>query len=132
VAQEKTKVDLVYILLIRSLFIILGGYMYGKRDGVDFTPALWNSFSTKIQSSLFWRSFYGYGSIVSAMLSINFAPESIAVSIMTTVVFVSVVVGYVFGGETISTYEILSISGGFIGVIMMVNEQFLFKDPAYF
>jgi len=66
------------------------------------------------------------------MVAINFAPESIVVSIMTTVVFVSVIVGYAFGGETITRWEILSISGGFIGVIMMSNENFLFKDPPYF
>lgn len=51
---------------------------------------------------------------------------------MTTVVFVSVIVGYVFAGETLSTWEMLAISGGFIGVLMMTNEGFLFVEPKSF
>ena len=74
VAQEETKVKLEHILTIRSAFIILGAYVYGKKDGINFTPQMFFSFDKEIQASLFWRSFWGYGSIVSAMAALCYCP----------------------------------------------------------
>ena len=69
-AQEGTEVKLEHILTIRSAFIIVGAYFYGKKDGIDFSPKMFLSFDSTLQASLFWRSLWGYGSIVSAMAAI--------------------------------------------------------------
>lgn len=81
----------------------------------------------ELKKSLFWRSFYGYGAIVAAMIAIKLCPVSIAVSIMMSQVFMSSLAGYLFNSEIISRMEIMSICGGFIGVLILTNERF-FND----
>ena len=80
--------------------------------------------SNDLKKSLWWRSFYGYGAIVAAMIAIKLCPVSVAVSIMMTQVFMSAFAGYLFNNEIISRIEILSIFGGFIGVLVLTNEHF--------
>jgi len=84
IAQEATNVDLSHIVMLRSLYIMLGAYLYGKWDGVDFSPSVYIGYEYKIQKLLFLRSLYGYLAIVCAMVSIMLCPASIAVSIMMT------------------------------------------------
>lgn len=62
------------------------------------------------------------------MIAITICPVSIAVSIMMTQVFVSTLTGFFLAGEKISVYEIISIIGGFFGVILLVNDQFFTSD----
>lgn len=77
-----------------------------------------------MKKSLFWRSFYGYGAIVSAMMAILLCPLSIANSIMMTQVFVSTIAGYLLNKEKLTNWEIFSIFGGFVGVLLLTNEHF--------
>lgn len=77
-----------------------------------------------LKKSLFLRSFYGYGAIVAAMIAILLCPVSMSVSIMMTQVFMSALAGYFFNNEIISRMEILSICGGFFGVLILTNEHF--------
>ena len=123
VAQNVTHVKLANIILIRSFIIILGAYIYGKRDGVDFSPSSFMNLPSRIKNSIFWRSFYGYGAIVAAMAAIQLTPVSISVSIMMTQVFVSAIVGFLLANETLTSSEILSIIGGFTGVLLLVNDN---------
>ena len=84
VAHHVTNVHVKHVVLIRSIIIILGAYIYGKKDGVNFGYSTIRQFPYHIQKSLFWRSFYGYGAILGAMIAIKLCPVSIAVSIMMT------------------------------------------------
>jgi len=102
---------------------MLGAYIYGRIDGVDMGFKVFANFDLKTQKSLFLRSLYGYGAIVAAMIAISITPVSIAVSIMMTQVFVSTLTGFFLAGERISVYEMISIIGGFFGVILLVNDQ---------
>lgn len=36
VAHDLTNVKVKHVVLIRSIIIIIGAYIYGKKDGVDF------------------------------------------------------------------------------------------------
>lgn len=36
VAHQLTNVEVKHIVLIRSIMIIIGAYIYGKKDGVNF------------------------------------------------------------------------------------------------
>ena len=36
-AHDQTNVQLAHIFLIRSMIIMLGAYVYGKRDSVNFS-----------------------------------------------------------------------------------------------
>ena len=100
---------------------MIGAYIYGKNDGVDFSTAAYFRLSEKIRSSILWRSIYGYGSIVATLAAIQLMPVSIAVALMMTTVFITAVMAYFFAGESLSEYEILSICGGFFGVVMLTN-----------
>lgn len=127
VAHEKTGVQISHIILIRSVFIMLGGQVYAWRDGKDTSLSKVNQLPFHMKKSLFFRSFYGYMSIVAAMISILLCPVSIAVSIMMTQVFVSALAGYFFNKEKMSKFEILAIIGGFLGVLILTNEHY-FND----
>jgi len=48
IAQEKTGVDLSHIVMLRSLYIMLGAYLYGKWDGVDFSPSVYYNYNYDI------------------------------------------------------------------------------------
>lgn len=83
-AHEITGVKLSHIVLIRSLFIMLGAQIYAWKDGKDTSLSAVLRLPANLKTSLFWRSFYGYGAIVAAMIAIKLSPVSIAVSIMMT------------------------------------------------
>lgn len=112
------------MFLIRSAIIILGAYIYGKRDGVNFSISKVRSFPHRMQKSLFIRSFHGFGAILAAMIAIQLTPVSVAVSIMMTQVFASSLAGYCLAGEKISVKEGLAIFGGFCGVLILTNDKY--------
>lgn len=126
-AHEITGVKLSHIVLIRSLFIMFGAQIYAWKDGKDTSLSKVYQLPIELKTSLFWRSFYGYGAIVAAMIAIKLCPVSVAVSIMMTQVFMSALAGYLFNSELISKKEIFSICGGFVGVLILTNEQFFNK-----
>lgn len=61
---------------------------------------------------------------MAAMVAIYHCPVSIAVSIMMSQVFVSTLAGYFFNKEIITRMEILSICGGFLGVLVLTNDSY--------
>lgn len=69
-AQVLTHVQLHHVLLIRSIFLMIGAYIYGKYDGVDFGYASFMNFPDKVKWSLFKRSMYGFGSIIATFMAI--------------------------------------------------------------
>lgn len=123
-AHEATGVKLSHIVLIRSLFIMLGAQIYAWKDGKSTSITKVYELPSHLKKSLFLRSFYGYGAIVAAMIAILLCPVSMSVSIMMTQVFMSALAGYFFNNERISRMEILSICGGFVGVLILTNEHF--------
>lgn len=48
IAMDATKVDLAHIILIRSLYIMLGAYCYGKISGADFSISVYTGFNKTI------------------------------------------------------------------------------------
>lgn len=83
-AHEITGVKISHIILIRSLFIMLGAQIYAWYDGKDTSVLKVLQLRSDLKKSLFMRSFYGYAAIVAAMVAILLSPVSIAVSIMMT------------------------------------------------
>ena len=63
---------------------MLGAQIYAWKDGKDTSLSSVARLPYNLKKSLFWRSFYGYGAIVAAMVAILLCPVSIAVSIMMT------------------------------------------------
>ena len=49
---------------------MIGAYIYGKYDGVDFGYTSFKNFPDKVKWSLFKRSMYGYGSIIATLMAI--------------------------------------------------------------
>ena len=88
---------------------MLGAQIYAWKDGKDTSIKCVSKLPNNLKSSLFMRSFYGYGSIVGAMLSILLCPASVAVSIMMTQCFVSAFVGFFLNKELLSRMEIFTI-----------------------
>ena len=77
----------------------------------------------KHQKQLFLRTFFGYLSITTGLLSIQLLPESISVSIQLAQVFSSALAGWLWAGENITVCEMISIVGGFFGVLITVNTS---------
>ena len=128
IAQDVTAVRLSHVVLIRSTMMILGAYVYGKRDGVDFSLSRFRDFPSHIQKSLFLRSCYGFGAVLAAMIAIQLTPVSVAVSIMMTQVFASALAGYILSNESLSVPEAISMVGGFAGVLILTNDN-IFGNP---
>ena len=59
------------------------------------------------------------------MIAIKLCPVSVAVSIMMMQVFGSALAGYCLSGEQLTCLEILSIIGGFCGVLVLTNHTLL-------
>jgi drug/metabolite transporter (DMT)-like permease len=74
------------------------------------------------------RSLYGYGSICTTFLAINLMPVSIAVSIMMSTTFVTALLAYFISGESLSYGEIITITLGFTGVLILVNPSIFESD----
>ena len=68
-------------------------------------------------------SVYGYVACVCAYRAIFLLPLSIAMSIMQCTAFVSSIMSYLFGGQSLSFKEIVSIIFGIIGCIMLTNPE---------
>jgi len=83
-AHEATDVRLSHIVLIRSLFIMLGAQIYAWKDGKSTSLVKVYELPIHLKKSLFLRSLYGYASIVAAMIAILLCPVSMSVSIMMT------------------------------------------------
>lgn len=82
IAHEVTGVQISHIIFFRSLFIMIGAQIYAWKDGKDTSPFKVLQLPYRLKRSLFWRSFYGFGAILAAMIAIFHCPVSIAVSIM--------------------------------------------------
>jgi len=124
IANEKCQPRLIYFLLARSACIWLGSFTYGKCSGIDFEYfglTMFKQFPENRKSRIFWRSFYGYGSYISAMISIHLLPVSVSISITMSAVFATVLLGYLVAGERISAREVITIIGGTLGVVMLTN-----------
>ena len=122
-AQELTHVKLTYVVIIRSIFLMIGAYVYGKNDGVTFGIDTFMSFPPIVRSSLIKRSLYGFGSIVVTFMAIQLMPVSIAVSIMMSTSFVTALLAYIMMGEKLAVSEVLTIFGGFMGVVVLTNPK---------
>jgi len=72
------------------------------------------------------RSFYGYFSIVGAMVAIKLAPVTVAVSIMMMMVFGSAICGFCLAGEKLGCGEVVAMIGGFFGVLTLTNAHLIF------
>ena len=63
---------------------MLGAQIYAWKDGKSTSIVKIYDLPIHLKKSLFLRSFYGYASIVAAMISILMCPVSMAVSVMMT------------------------------------------------
>ena len=102
---------------------MFGAQIYAWKDGKSTSISKVYELPMHLKKSLLLRSFYGYGSIVAAMIAIMLCPVSMSVSIMMTQVFMSALVGFFLNKEVLSRMEILSICGGFVGVLILTNEH---------
>jgi len=68
---------------------------------------------------------YGYGSVICTLAAIEMMPVSTAVALMMTTVFVTAIMAFIFAGESLNRYEVLSICFGFLGVILLTNPTVL-------
>lgn len=78
--------------------------------------------------SILKRSLYGYMTVIFTFLAVYLMPVSIAVSIMMTTTFVTSIIAWLWVGEKLSVKEIVYISGGFAGVLMLVNPSWFRLD----
>lgn len=128
VAHDLTSAQLSHIVLIRSVMVVLGAYVYGKRDGVDFSIQRFRDLPGHMQKSVFVRSLYGFAAVLCAMIAVHLTPVSVAVSIMMTQVFASALAGYALGNESLSAFETMSMVGGFAGVLLLTNDSLFGSD----
>ena len=82
ISQDLTAVKTTHILLIRSIFTLVGAYIYGKLDNVNFGFAAQSKMPRSVVYSLIKRSVFGYLAMLCTFLSITLMPVSVSVSIM--------------------------------------------------
>jgi drug/metabolite transporter (DMT)-like permease len=76
------------------------------------------------RTAIYWRTFYGLGSFMGAAFSIYFMPVSVSVSIQMTAVFFTAILAWLIANEPLSLFECFIILGGFIGVLIITNQNF--------
>lgn len=120
----------MYFLLVRSFFIMVGSFFYGKSDGLDFSMMgmpMFQKFTYHVQINIIWRSIYGFGSFSCTMISIHLLPVSVSISITMSSIFTTMVLGWVLANEVLSGQEIASIVGGTLGVCMLSYPEYFNK-----
>lgn len=131
-AAQKISVDIchphmVFFILFRSVMITTCSYLYGRHAGIDFS---WFGMGTffdlpgQTQGTILQRCFYGFTSYLMAMLCVSYLPLSISASILNAAVFMTCVLGYLLAGEHISCAQLTAITGGFAGVVLLLNPEF--------
>ena len=66
--------------------------------------------------------------VIFTFFAVYLMPVSIAVSIMMTTTFVTSIIAWLWVGEKLSMKEIIFITGGFMGVLMLVNPSWFRLD----
>lgn len=61
---------------------------------------------------------------MGAAFSIYFMPVSVSVSIQMTAVFFTSILAWLIANEPLSLFECFVILGGFIGVLIITNQNF--------
>jgi len=130
-AQENTEVHWKYIVFIRSVFLVVGGYICGKCCSVDFGYTALAGLPKRMKISLLKRGIYGYGAAVSTVISIELMPVSISISIMMSTVFLTPIVAFFIRNEKLSCLEMSVITGGVMGMIILTNPSWFTRDTEY-
>lgn len=74
------------------------------------------------------RCIVDYMGVAFMMLSVLLMPVSVSVSISRLQSFVTPVIAFFLIGETLGWAELLSLSGGFMGVIFITNPNLFQKE----
>ena len=69
-----------------------------------------------------YRALFGVLAMVFGIAAIQLAPNEIAASVLMVVVFLAPIIGFITNDESLSLWEMFSIVGGFLGVILMTNS----------
>jgi len=131
-AAQKISVDLclpqmVFFVLFRSVMITFCSYLSGKYASIDFSGfgmVTFYSLPRQTQGTILQRCFFGFTSYLMAMLCVSYLPLSISASILNAAVFMTCVCGYFLAGEHVSCHQLVAITGGFAGVVLLLNPQF--------
>lgn len=88
---------------------------------IDFSWSSFRQFNSKIQVSLFYRSFFGCLAILGQILAVQLMPLSVAVSIMMMTVFTTAILAWIILGDALTLAEIVTIVLGSFGMFMFAN-----------
>ena len=66
--------------------------------------------------------------MIFTFMAVYLMPVTIAVSITMTTTFVTSIIAWLWVGEKLSWKEILFITGGFMGVLLLVNPTWFRLD----
>ena len=91
--------------------------------GIDFRWSTFRQFNSKIQWSLFFRSFFGCLAITGQVLSVELMPLSVAVSIMMMTVFTTAILAWIILGDALTPCEIFTIIMGTFGMFMFCSAN---------
>ncbi len=118
--REWTKVTALQTSLFRAFGMTYFSYLYCKYHKIDHL-----NLPSSIAPTFFIRCVYGYISVTTMFLGVFLLPFSLAnVLIFTQPVFAAVV-GFLFGNERLTYFEVVSIIFAMFGVVIMTNPELI-------
>ena len=124
---DKVGMNAIHMILIRQFVGLLLSYVYAKTQGLNLSWMgyyILCDFTKESRRLVMWRTLIDWTAGLLVTFAILYMPVSQSISISRITVFAVPILAFVLIDETISCLEILTIVGGFTGIIMIMNPTY--------
>lgn len=114
----------MHMIVVRQICVLLGSFIHGKANDTDHSMMGWREFSKYPQETkrlIYLRCLLDWVASVLAIFAVMLIPVSITVSMSRLSVFFTPLVAYLIDHEVVTKYEVCTIAGGFLGVVLIMN-----------
>lgn len=125
--QDVSGINVLHMLIIRQVCILLGGYIHGKLNDDDHSNMGWKQFKRypqELKRLIYLRCVIDWIASVLVIFAVMLIPVSLTVSVSRLSVFFTPLLAFIIDNEKVTKYEICTIAGGFLGVLMIMNPSF--------
>lgn len=122
--QDVSGINVMHMVVVRQACILIGGYIHGKAVGEDHSKVGWEKFRSypkETKRLLYLRCFIDWVASVLVIFAVMLIPVSLTVSVSRLSVFFTPLLALLIDNEKVTKYEICTIAGGFLGVVLIMN-----------
>lgn len=129
--DSEAGINMFHMIFIRQSMLLLISYGHVKSEGHDLSRMGYHSYckySADTRRLVALRNLFDWTAGILLAFSIQLMPVSQSVSLSRLLVFFTPLLAYFLINEKISVPEILTIAGGFTGVLLIMNPSWFNTD----